>query len=93
VGLGFASSADRDGYVTGCLAITLASSLRRDIARWGSMHEDHSAETGDGLASTEAHSRGDRFAGFVGWNLLALDMLQCETGQGHCMMLSIPEAP
>jgi hypothetical protein len=28
-----------------------------------------------------------------GWNLLALDMLQCETAQDHCMTLSIPEAP
>jgi alpha,alpha-trehalase len=75
------------------LAVTLAGSLRRDIARWGSMHEDYSAETGDGLAPTEAQSPGGHFAGFVGWNLLALDMLQCETGQGHCMTLSIPEAP
>jgi alpha,alpha-trehalase len=73
------------------LAVTLAGSLRRDIARWDSMHEDYNAETGDGLAPTEAQSPGGHFAGFVGWNLLALDMLQCENGQGHCMALSIPE--
>lgn len=75
------------------LALTLAAMLRRDIAQWGSMHEDYSAETGDGLAPTPAQSPGGRFAGFVGWNLLALDMLQCETVQDHCMTLSIPEAP
>ena len=74
------------------LALTLAGILRRDIAQWGSMHEDYSAETGDGLAPTPAQSPSGHFAGFVGWNLLALDMLQCETGQDHCMTLSIPEA-
>ena len=74
------------------LTLTLAGMLRRDIAQWGSMHEDYSAETGDGLAPTVAQSPGGHFAGFVGWNLLALDMLQCESGQGHCMTLSIPEA-
>ena len=72
------------------LAITLAGMLHRDIARWGSMHEDYNAETGDGLAPTAAQSPGGKFAGFVGWNLLALDMLQCETTQRHCMTLSIP---
>jgi alpha,alpha-trehalase len=75
------------------LAITLASELHRDIARWGSMHEDYSAETGDGLAPTVAQSPGGKFAGFVGWNLLALDMLQCEMTQAHCLTLSIPAAP
>jgi alpha,alpha-trehalase len=76
------------------LAMTLASMLRRDIAKWGSMHEDYNAETGDGLAPTVAQSPGGRFTGFVGWNLLALDMLQCETTQDHCMTLSIsPQGP
>jgi alpha,alpha-trehalase len=75
------------------LALTLGAMLRRDIAQWGSMHEDYSAETGDGLAPTIAQSPGGHFAGFVGWNLLALDMLQCETVQDHCMTLSMPEAP
>ncbi len=69
------------------LAFTLAGELHRDIAKWGSMHEDYSAETGEGLAPTVAQSPGGKFAGFVGWNLLALDMLQCETGHGHCMTL------
>lgn len=71
------------------LAVTLATELHRDIAKWGSMHEDYSAETGEGLAPTPAQSPGGKFAGFVGWNLLAQDMLQCETGQGHCMTLAI----
>ena len=60
------------------LAVTLAATLHRDIARWGSMHEDYNAETGEGLAPTAAQSPGSKFAGFVGWNLLAQDMLQCE---------------
>ena len=69
------------------LAVTLARELHRDIEKWGSMHEDYSAETGEGLAPTVEQSSGGKFAGFVGWNLLALDMLQCETGHGHCMTL------
>jgi alpha,alpha-trehalase len=71
------------------LALTLARELHRDIEKWGSMHEDYSAETGDGLAPTVAQSPGGKFAGFVGWNLLALDMLQCESGHGHCMNLTV----
>lgn len=75
------------------LAVTLAAMLNRDIARWGSMHEDYDAETGEGLAPTVAQSPGGKFAGFVGWNLLAEDMVQCETGRGHCMTLAISAAP
>jgi alpha,alpha-trehalase len=74
------------------LAVSLATILHRDIAQWGSMHEDYNAETGDGLAPTVAQSPGGKFAGFVGWNLLAQDMLQCEVNNDHCMMLAIPEA-
>jgi glycogen debranching enzyme len=72
------------------LAVTLAAELERDMARWGSMHEDYSAETGEGLAPTPEESPGGRFAGFVGWNLLAQDMLECETGHGHCIAFSVP---
>jgi len=72
------------------LAETLAAVLRRDIANWGSMHEDYDAETRDGLAPTPEQSPGGKFAGFVGWNLLAQDMLQCEVTGQHCMMLEIP---
>lgn len=72
------------------LAETLAGVLQRDIAKWGSMHEDYDAETGEGLAPTPEQSPGGKFAGFVGWNLLAQDMLQCEVTGQHCMMLEIP---
>jgi alpha,alpha-trehalase len=73
------------------LAESLAAMLRRDIATWGSMHEDYNAETGDGLAPTPAQSPGGKFAGFVGWNLLAEDMLQCEATGQHCMTMEIPQ--
>jgi hypothetical protein len=36
-----------------------------------------------------AQSPGGHFAGFVGWNLLAEDMLQCEVTDLHCMNLQI----
>jgi glycogen debranching enzyme len=74
------------------LAVSLATILHRDIAQWGSMHEDYNAETGDGLAPTLAQSPGGKFAGFVGWNLLAQDMLQCEVSSDYCMTLAIPDA-
>jgi len=73
------------------LAVSLATDIHRDIQKWGSMHEDYDAETGDGLAPTIAQSPGGRFAGFVGWNLLAEDMLQCEVTQQHCMTLAITD--
>ena len=73
------------------LAIVLATEIHRDIAKWGSTHEDYDAETGDGLAPTEAQSPGGKFAGFVGWNLLAEDMLQCEVTKQHCIDLSIDD--
>ena len=72
------------------LALTLATALHRDIAQWGSMHEDYDAETGAGLAPTPAQSPNGHFAGFVGWNLLAQDMLQCETSLGRCIGLPAP---
>jgi alpha,alpha-trehalase len=71
------------------LAVTIAAMLNRDIGKWGSMHEDYNSETGDGLAPTPAQSPGGHFAGFVGWNLLAQDMLQCEVRHTHCMLLKI----
>jgi alpha,alpha-trehalase len=72
------------------LAERLAALLHRDIAKWGSMHEDYDAETGEGLAPTPDQSASGKFAGFVGWNLLAEDMLQCEATGQHCMLLEIP---
>jgi alpha,alpha-trehalase len=74
------------------LAVSLAQILHRDIARWGSMHEDYNAETGEGLAPTIEQSPNKKFAGFAGWNLLAQDMLQCEVNNDHCLALAIPEA-
>jgi alpha,alpha-trehalase len=71
------------------LAITLATNIHRDIAKWGSMHENYDAETGDGLAPTVEQSPGKKFAGFVGWNLLAQDMLQCEVAHQNCITLSL----
>jgi alpha,alpha-trehalase len=73
------------------LAVTLATEIHRDIQTWGSMHEDYDAETGDGLAPTVAQSPEGKFAGFVGWNLLAEDMLQCEVTEQHCMKLAIDD--
>lgn len=58
-----------------------------DIAKWGSMHEDYNAETGEGLAPTPEESPNHVFAGFVGWNLLVEDMLQCEV-KGDCAFLA-----
>jgi alpha,alpha-trehalase len=74
------------------LALTLAQDIHRDIERWGSMHENYDAETGEGLAPTPEQSPNHKFAGFVGWNLLAQDMLQCEVTQQHCMTLSLDTA-
>lgn len=71
------------------LAVTLAGVLHRDVAMWGSMHEDYSAETGEGLAPTPTQSPGGKFAGFVGWNLLAQDMLGCETGRVQCVRFGV----
>jgi len=71
------------------LAVTIAAMLNRDIAKWGSMHEDYDSETGDGLAPTPEQSPNGHFAGFVGWNLLAQDMVQCEVEHKHCTMLTI----
>ena len=57
-----------------------------DIQKWGSMHEDYNAESGEGLAPTPEQSPNHVFAGFVGWNLLVQDMLQCEV-KGECGFL------
>ena len=57
-----------------------------DIAKWGSMHEDYNAETGEGLAPTPEQSENHVFSGFVGWNLLVQDMLQCEV-KNECAFL------
>jgi alpha,alpha-trehalase len=73
------------------LAESLATILSHDIAQWTSMHEDYDADTGLGLAPTVAQSPGGKFAGFVGWDLLAEDMLQCEETGSRCMTLSLDQ--
>jgi alpha,alpha-trehalase len=68
------------------LSEILGRMVLADIQKWGSMHEDYNAETGAGLAPTPEQSPNHVFAGFVGWNLLAQDMLQCEV-KGECQFL------
>ncbi len=73
------------------LASTLGRVVLADIKKWNSMHENYNAETGEGLAPTPEQSPNHIFTGFVGWNLLAQDMLQCEVNH-NCEMLSIEYA-
>jgi len=70
------------------LAATLGRIVLNDIAKWRSMHENYNAETGAGVAPTPELSPDHRFTGFVGWNLLVQDMLQCEV-QRRCELLQI----
>jgi hypothetical protein len=67
----------------------MAHMLHREIAKWGSMHEDYDSETGEGPAPTPEQSPGGHFAGFVGLNMVALDMLQCELTDHQCMHLDL----
>ena len=60
------------------LAGVLGRMVLADIKKWGSMHENYNADTGEGLAPTPEQSENHVFTGFVGWNLLVQDMLQCE---------------
>ena len=73
-------------------AAQLASRLGRvvlaDIRKWGAMHENYNAETGEGLAPTPQQSPNHLFTGFVGWDLLVEDMLECEA-KGNCEPLRI----
>lgn len=71
------------------LARRLGQMVLADIRKWGSMHECYHAETGEGLAPTAEQSKDRVFTGFVGWNLLVQDMLQCET-KGDCLRLDSP---
>jgi len=73
------------------LAQTLGRMVLTDIQKWGSMHENYNAETGEGLAPTPEQSENHIFTGFVGWNLLVQDMLQCEA-KGDCDLLRIPDS-
>jgi alpha,alpha-trehalase len=68
------------------LAGILGRMVLADIHTWGSMHECYDAETGEGLAPTATQAKDHKFPGFVGWDLLVEDMLQCEVN-GDCMSL------
>ena len=65
------------------LAAKLGRLVLADIHKYGSMHECYDADTGEGLTPTAQQSKDHVFAGFVGWNLLVQDMLQCEV-KGEC---------
>jgi alpha,alpha-trehalase len=69
------------------LSVTLAQVVLADIQKWGSMHECYSAENGEGLAPTAEQAKDHAFPGFVGWNLLVQDMLQCEV-HNDCLVLN-----
>lgn len=60
-----------------------------DIRKWGSMHECYNGESGEGLAPTAEQTKEHVFPGFVGWNLLVQDMLECEV-KGDCLLLEVP---
>jgi len=70
------------------LATTLGRMMVADIEKWHSMHENYNAETGEGLAPTPEQSPNHVFTGFVGWNLLVEDMLECEANN-KCELLGI----
>jgi len=71
------------------LAGILGRLVLADIHKWGSMHECYHAETGEGLAPTAEQSKDHVFPGFIGWNLLVQDILQCETKR-DCLLLDWP---
>jgi alpha,alpha-trehalase len=71
------------------LAGWLSRMLLADIQASGSMHECYDGDTGKGLAPTAEQTRDHKFPGFVGWNLLVLDMLQCEV-KDECLLLDWP---
>jgi alpha,alpha-trehalase len=58
------------------LAYRLGKLVLQDIRTCGSMHENYDAETGAPLAPTAEQSPGGIFTGFVGWNMLAQNMLE-----------------
>jgi alpha,alpha-trehalase len=70
------------------LALRIGRIVAADAEKWGSMHENYDAETGLGLAPTPEQSPNKVFAGFVGWNLLAQDMLECAAGK-RCALLEL----
>ncbi|GAB0494192.1 hypothetical protein MMPV_005482 [Pyropia vietnamensis] len=58
------------------VADRLASTLLADLDAHGGMHENYSGEDGSPLAPTPDVSPVGEAGGFVGWNLLTLDLLR-----------------
>ncbi len=77
---GFEQQARELAYMIGTLVL-------RDVRANGSMHENYDADTGAPLAPTAKQS-GGTFKGFVGWDLLAEDMLRGAV-TGRWMMLRV----
>jgi alpha,alpha-trehalase len=71
------------------LAETLGRLVLADIRACGSMHENYDADTGGPLAPTAVQSKDGVFTGFVGWNLLVLNMLQGVV-EGKWLLLELP---
>ena len=58
-------------------ALTLGKLLLEDIEKWGSMHENYHADTGEPLAPDSTHVDKDgKFVGFISWNLCVQNMLE-----------------
>ncbi len=78
------------GFENACLKLTetLGRVIITDINKYGSMHENYNAETGEGLAPTAEQSKDGIFTGFVGWNLLVEDMFM-GTAEGKWFLLQI----
>lgn len=79
-------------YEAAKLAGILGRMVLKDIHTWGSMHECYDAETGKGLAPTAEQAKDHKFPGFVGWDLLVEDMLQCEVN-GDCLTFGWADSP
>jgi alpha,alpha-trehalase len=70
------------------LAKSIGCLLLDDIYSCGSMHENYHADTGEPLAPTAEQSPDGIFTGFVGWNLLAQNMLEGAV-EGKWLLLGV----
>jgi alpha,alpha-trehalase len=79
----------RYGYTSRAreLAYMIGKLILNDAKSNGSLHEDYNADTGAPLAP-DAKQSGGTFKGFVGWDLLSVDMLHGAV-TGKWMMLKI----
>lgn len=68
------------------LASTLGTLVLKDIAAYGSMHENYHADTGAPLAPTAEQSVDGKFTGFVGWNLLIQNMLMGVAEENYLLL-------